>query len=65
MALHVFDCERDWRGARAIFVHTPIMSLCTTDAEIHVKIKLLKDNLDAVALKMKKAIRERADKLVF
>lgn len=62
MPLHVFGCECDRRGARAIVVREPIMSSCTSDAEIDVKIRLLKENLDAVALEMKKALRDRAKK---
>lgn len=62
MALKVFDFECGTSGATVIVVREPLMVLCANDSEIDTNIKLLKDNLDAVAFEMKKAIRQQAKK---
>jgi hypothetical protein len=58
-----FDFEYDIRGARVVVVRQPLMPPCCSDREIDRNIKLLKDNLDVVAAKMKKAIREQTKKV--
>ena len=55
-----FDFEIDISGARVVARYHPICSGCLSDGEVDANIKLLKDDLDAVAEQMKKAIREQA-----
>ena len=63
MALYeVFDFECNISGAAVIVVRTPLMPRCLSDGEIDANIRSLKQELDAVALKMKKAVREQAKK---
>ncbi len=60
-----FDFECDIHGACVVVVREPLTQRCSSDGEIDHCIKALKDNLDAVAAKMKKAIREQRAKPVF
>jgi hypothetical protein len=62
VTINVFGFECGTSGAAVILVREPITPLCMNDAEVDWNIKLLKENLDAVALKMKKAILEQAKK---
>jgi hypothetical protein len=62
MALKVFDFECGTSGATVIVVREPLMVLCADDSAIDTNIKLLKDNLDTVAFKMKNAIRQQKKK---
>ena len=48
----VFDLDCNIHGAAAIVVRQPLMPRCLSDGEIDANIKSLKDELDAVALKM-------------
>lgn len=64
-ALRVFDFECDIHGARVFVAREPLMPSCLSDGEIDYNIKLLKDDLDEVATKMKKAVREQAKKSDF
>jgi hypothetical protein len=62
MALKVFDFECGTSGAAIVIAREPIMPLCANDTEIDTNIRLLKEDLDRVALEMKKAIRQQARK---
>jgi hypothetical protein len=57
--LKVFDYEIDQHGAKVVVARTPMMPGCLTDCEIDANIKLLKEDLDAVAAKMKTAVRKQ------
>jgi hypothetical protein len=61
----VFGSECDIHGARVFVTREPLTPSCLTDAEVDFHIQLLKDDLDAVAVKMKKAIRDQAKKADF
>jgi hypothetical protein len=65
MAVHVFDFDIDIYGARVVVREEPLCPGCMSDGEIDVQIKLLKENLDAVARRMKEAIRKQAKKPLF
>jgi hypothetical protein len=59
--VRVFDFEVDQvRGARVVVRQEPLCQCCLSDGEIDANIKLLKDDLDAVAKRMKAAIRQQA-----
>jgi hypothetical protein len=58
--IKVFDFEIDIHGARVVVVEEPICPSCLSHGEIDANIKLLKDNLDNVAERMKKAVRKQA-----
>lgn len=53
----VFDFEIDIHGARIVVAKLPLMPGCLDDGTIDANIRALKDNLDAVAAKMKVAVR--------
>lgn len=54
----VFDFKRDLSGARVVVRREPLTNACLNDADIDEQIGMLKDDLDVVARRMKKAIRE-------
>jgi hypothetical protein len=58
--IHTFDFAIDIGGARVILLKEPLCSGCLSGGEVDAQIELLKENLDAVAIKMKKAIRDLA-----
>jgi hypothetical protein len=58
--VRVFDFEINISGARVVVRREPLCPGCTSDGEIDANIKLLKDDLDAVAKRMKTAIRKQA-----
>ena len=60
--VEVFDFDIDSYRARVVVRLHPLCSDCLTDAEVDASIKLLKENLDAVAKRMKSAIRLQANK---
>ncbi len=60
----VFDFEMGGSGAAVVGAgrdgnRSRLCSHCLSDGEVDEKIQLLKDDLDAVAIRMKKAIRDR------
>jgi len=58
-----FDYEiSPLRGVQVVPAKTPLMAGCVTDGEIDTNIKLLKDDLDAVAVRMKAALRKEQSK---
>jgi hypothetical protein len=57
---NAFDFDIDIHGARVVPAKTPLMPACLSEGEIDWNIKALKDDLDAVAVKMKAAVRLRA-----
>jgi hypothetical protein len=61
----VFDFDSTSGGVAVVVVRTPLMGGCVTDGEIDTNIKLLKDDLDAVALRMKAALANHRDKPIF
>lgn len=56
----IFDFDIDIHGARVVVRFHPLCSACLTDGEVDANIQLLKDDLDAVAGRMKAAIRAQA-----
>lgn len=56
----VFDFDNDPNGVRVVVAREPLHGGCLSDGEIDANIRLLKEDLDAVAKRMKLAIRERA-----
>lgn len=60
-----FNFEIDAQGARVIVNRTPLMGGCLSDSEVDANIQILKEDLDAVARQMKKAIREQQSQSPF
>jgi hypothetical protein len=60
MPYDVFDFDIGIHGARVVVTREPLMAASLSDGEIDANIKRLKDELDAVAVKMKAAVRKRA-----
>ena len=60
--MEVFDFDIDSDGARVVVRLHPLCSGCHTDREVDANIKLLKDDLDAVAERMKAALKVQASK---
>ena len=60
--VEVFDFDIDTHGARVVVRLHPLGSSCHTDREVDANIKLLKEDLDAVAERMKAALQEQASK---
>lgn len=61
----VFDFDIDIHGARVVVAREPISNACLSDGEIDAQIKLLKADLDAVATRMKAAVRKQTTKSLF
>ena len=59
--VRVFGYEIDIHGARVVVEVQPLCTGCLTDGEIDANILLLKQDLDAVAKRMKVAIRQQAE----
>jgi hypothetical protein len=55
----VFDFDIDIHGARVIVRREPLCAGYRSDGEVDTNIRLLKDDLDAVAQRMKAAIRKQ------
>lgn len=64
-AIGVFDFDIDISGARVVVVREPLHGGCLSDGEVDANIRLLKEDLDRVALRMKRAIREQRAKPLF
>jgi len=60
--VEVFDFDIDTDGARVVVRLHPICPGCRTDGEVDANIKLLKEDLDAVARRMKAALQVQANK---
>jgi len=60
-----FDFVIDISRARVIGVRERLCPGCKSDGEIDGNIRLLKEDLDAVALQMKRAIHEQAKRPIF
>lgn len=58
--VHVFGFEYDFNGAYVVVRREPICNACLSDSEVDAQMRLLKEDLDAVAKQMKKAIRDNA-----
>jgi hypothetical protein len=58
--VRAFDFDFGIYGAYVVIRKEPICPGCTSDGEVDIEIKRLKDDLDAVAKRMKMAIREQA-----
>jgi hypothetical protein len=54
-----FGFEIDIHGARLVSKREPLCAGCRSDGEIDNNIRLLKNDLDAVAAQMKAAIRKQ------
>ena len=61
----VFGFEIDLRGAWIVVQREPISSCALTDDEVDYQIEGLKNDLDAVAKQMKRAIREQRKQPMF
>jgi hypothetical protein len=57
--VRVFDFDIGIHGAYVVIRKEPICPGCAADGEVDIEIKRLKDDLDAVAQRMKKAIHEQ------
>ncbi len=59
--VQAFDFQIDIHGARVVAARAPdrLCAGCKSDGEIDANIQLLKDDLDAVAKRMRRAIREQ------
>jgi hypothetical protein len=57
--IKVFDFEINQHGARVVAVKDPLTAGCLSDGEIDTNIRLLKEDLDAVAARMKLAVRKQ------
>jgi hypothetical protein len=60
--MEIFDFDIDTHGARVVVRLHPLCSGCHTDREVDANIKLLKEDLDAVAVRMKAALKVQASK---
>ena len=63
--VRVFDFQVNMHGARVVSKGNPLCPRCLTDGEIDANIKLLKEDLDAVARRMKKAAARQRKKPFF
>jgi hypothetical protein len=61
-AVHAFDYGIDFQGAHVTVRRVPLCAGCLSDEEIDTNIRLLKEDLDAVAKRMKAAIHDQAKK---
>ena len=59
MTIGKFDYECDAQGAVFKSVSRDLSAKCLSDREVDEYVTMLKDDLDAVAKRMKKAIRNR------
>ncbi len=55
----IFGFEIDVNGAKIIVVNKPQLGGCLSDGEIDGQISMIKSELDQLAKKMKKAIKEQ------
>ena len=60
--VEVFDFDIDTHGARVVVRLHPLCPACHTDREVDANIKRLKDDLDAVARRMKVALQMHSGK---
>jgi hypothetical protein len=58
--VRAFDYDIDFQGAHVTVRRVPLCAGCVSDDEIDTNIRLLKEDLDAVAKRMKAAIHEGA-----
>ncbi len=63
--VNAFNFDVNSNGGQFQVVRTPIGARCLSDREVDANVQFLKDNLDAVAVRMKRAIREQAKKPLF
>ena len=63
--VQVFDYEIDVHGARVIVQREPLCPGCLSDGEVDAQVRLLKDDLDAVARRMKVAIVKQRKQPIF
>ncbi len=61
----VFDYDIDIHGAWVVVRRYPICPGCLSDGEIDAQIKLLKDDLDEVAKRMKSAVLKQRSAPLF
>ncbi|MCA8878610.1 MAG: hypothetical protein KDA73_01370 [Rhodobacteraceae bacterium] len=60
--IKVFDFEYTASGALVVVRREPLCPGCMSDGEVDAQIALLKEDLDAVAVRMKRAIRREENK---
>ena len=60
--MSTFDYKIDIHGAHVVVVREPLHPACSRDNAIDFHITALKADLDRVAKKMKKAVREQETK---
>ncbi len=61
----VFDYDIDIHGAWFVVGREPLCPGCLSDEEIDAQVKLLKDDLDAVAKRMKSAVLKQRSAPLF
>jgi hypothetical protein len=61
----VFEFDIDIHGVRVTTRKEPICPGCSSSDEVDAQVKLLKDDLDAVAARMKAAIKMQSAKPPF
>ena len=62
---NAFDFEIDIHGARVVAARLPLMPACLDDGTIDANIRALKDDLDAVAVKIKQPSARRPSSPIF
>jgi hypothetical protein len=63
--VRVFDFEIDLHGAYVTTRRDRLCPACLSDGEIDAQIKLLKDDLTAVAVRMKSAVKKQKSQPLF
>jgi hypothetical protein len=63
--IRAFDFEIDFHGACVVPATSQLCHRCLSDTEVDANIQALKDDLDAVAKRMKRAIRAEVKKPLF
>lgn len=61
----VFDFTTDANGARVTTARDPLTGGCLSDREVDAAVRLLKEDLDAVAKRMKAPIRQQQQRPIF
>lgn len=63
--VRVFDFAIDANGARVTTARDPLTGGCLSDGKVGAAVRLLKEDLDAVAKRMKAAIRQQQQRPIF
>jgi hypothetical protein len=63
--IRTFDFDINFHGATVIVAKEPLIPRCLNAVEVDANIALLKADLDAVAVRMKEAVRKQEAQPVF